>query len=71
MFKIIIDSLKAIIEHDKAQARINMLIGKKKKSDYIKLKLPKNYIGIIEVVAMYGINDSVELLKILESNAKK
>jgi hypothetical protein len=66
MFKYIIYIVKSIIEQGKTQSRLNILFGKSKKTDYIKLRLPKNYVPMIEVIAMYGISDSVQLLKILE-----
>lgn len=66
MFKFLINTVKSAIEQEKTQSRLNILIGQKKKSDYIKLKLPKKYVPMIEVIAMYGIDDSVQLLKILE-----
>jgi hypothetical protein len=68
MLKFLINTVKSAIEQEKTQSRLNILIGQKKKSDYIKLKLPKNYVPIIEVIAMYGIDDSVQLLKILEKH---
>lgn len=68
MFKFLINTVKSAIEQEKVQSRLNILIGQKKKSDYIKLKLPKKYVPMIEVIAMYGINDSVQLLKILEKH---
>jgi len=68
MFKFLINTVKSAIEQNKAQSRLNILIGKKKKSDYIKLKLPKKYVPILEVITMYGIDDSVQLLKILEKH---
>lgn len=55
-------------EQEEAQSRIDILIGQKIKSDFIKLKLPKKYVSIIEVIAAYGINDSNQLLKILEND---
>jgi len=68
MFKFLINTVKSAIEQNNAQSRLNILIGKKTKSDYIKLKLPKKYVPILEVIAMYGIDDSVQLLKILEKH---
>lgn len=68
MFKFLINTVKSAIEQKKTQSRLNILIGQKKKSDYIKLKLPKKYVPMIEVIAMYGIDDSVQLLKILEKH---
>lgn len=68
MFKILINILKSAIEQDKAQSRLNILVGKKKKSDCIKLKLPKEYIQIIELIAKYGIKNSDELLKIIQNS---
>jgi hypothetical protein len=68
MLKFLINTVKSAIEQEKTQSRLNILIGQKKKSDYIKLKLPKNYVPMIEVIAMYGIDDSVQLLKILEKH---
>jgi hypothetical protein len=68
MLKFLINTVKSAIEQEKTQSRLNILIGQKKKSDYIKLKLPKKYVPMIEVIAMYGIDDSVQLLKILEKH---
>ncbi len=68
MLKFLINTVKSAIEQEKTQSRLNILIGQKKKSDYIKLKLPKNYVPMIEVIAIYGIDDSVQLLKILEKH---
>lgn len=68
MFKFLINTVKSAIEQGKAQSRLNILIGTNKKSDYVKLKLPKKYVPILEVIAMYGIDDSVQLLNILEKN---
>lgn len=68
MFRYLINTLKSAIEQNKAQSRLNVLIGQNKKSDYIKLKLHKKYVPIIEIIARYGIDDSVQLLKILEKN---
>ena len=70
MLKFLINTVKSAIEQEKTQSRLNILIGQKKKSDYIKLKLPKNYVPMIEVIAMYGIDDSVQLLKILEKHVR-
>jgi hypothetical protein len=71
MFKFLINTVKSAIEHKKTQLRLNILIGQKKKSDYIKLKLPKKYVSMIEIIAKYGINDSVQLLKIFEKHVKR
>ena len=68
MIKMLIGAIKSAIEQRKAQARLNALIGKKKKSEYIKLKLPKKYAPILEVIATYGIEDSVQLLNIFEKH---
>jgi hypothetical protein len=71
MFKFLINTVKSAIEQKKTQLRLNILIGQKKKSDYIKLKLPKKYVSMIEIIAKYGINDSVQLLKIFEKHVKR
>lgn len=70
MFKFLINTVKSAIEQEETQSRLNILIGQNKKSDYIKLKLPKKYVPMIEVIARYGIDDSVQLLKILENNVR-
>jgi hypothetical protein len=71
IFKNLINAIKASIEQDEAQTRLNSLIGKKKKQDYIKVKIPKDYIPMIEVLAIYGINDNVQLLNILNTTYSK
>lgn len=71
MIKFLINTVKSAIEQQKTQSRLNILIGKKKKSDYIKLKLPKKYIPILEVVVIYGIDDSDQLLNIIEKAHKQ
>lgn len=68
MLKILIGTLKSAIEQEKIQSRLNILIGQKQKSDYINLRLPKKYVPMIEVITMYGINDSDQLLKIIEEH---
>lgn len=70
MFKFLINTVKSAIEQEETQSRLNILIGQNKKSDYIKLKLPKKYVPMIEVIARYGIDDSVQLLKIIENNVR-
>lgn len=66
MLKFIINSIKAAIEQHKVQSRLNILIGRKKKSDYIKLVLPKYYVSIIEIIELYGITDGNDLEKIID-----
>jgi hypothetical protein len=68
MIKYLLDLLKNVKEQDKTQTTLNVLFGKTKKSDLIKIQLPKKYISMVELLAMYGVDDSIELLKILESN---
>lgn len=63
MFKIIIEALNKASEQHRTQSKIYALIGKQRKSDFIKLKLPRRYLPMIELIAMYGINDKDELLK--------
>ena len=67
----IINILRSIIEQNKMQTRLNILIGKNKKADYIKIKIPKKYIVMIELLAKYGINNNIQLLKILSKARKK
>jgi NTP pyrophosphatase (non-canonical NTP hydrolase) len=66
MFENLINALKSTIEQEKAQQRLNLLIGKRKKSDYIKLKIPKEYFTMLELIAKKGIKNSNELLKIIQ-----
>jgi len=68
MINILINSIKKAIEQHEIQNRINTLIGKKKKSDYVRVKIPKKYILMIETLAKLGINDNEELYKIINSN---
>jgi len=68
MLKLFIFSIKTAIEQHEVQNRINILIGKKKKSEYVRVKIPKKYIPMIETLAKLGINDNEELYKIINSN---
>jgi len=61
---LIMNVIKSLMKQNDAQLRLDVLIGKKKE-DYIKLTLPKSYVPILEVIAMYGIKDSEGLEKIL------
>ena len=70
MIKLLINILKRATEQNKAQTRLNILIGQRKKSDYIKITLPKKYIPMIEVLARYGVENSIQLLRILEKESK-
>lgn len=69
MFGALVDAVKAAKEQQRSQLRLNALIGQKKKSDYVKLRLPKKYIPMIEVLARYGVEDSKRLAEILEMGA--
>lgn len=71
MIKSIINALKAYSEQQKAQNTLNALIGKRKKSEYIKIKIPKKYILMLELLARYGINDFEQLNKILRKHTIK
>ena len=61
---LIMNVIKSVMKQNDAQLRLDLLIGKKKE-DYIKLTLPKSYVPILELIAMYGIKDSEGLEKIL------
>jgi len=69
MIKFIINSIKAYIETSKLQTQLSLLFPKLKKSEQIKIIIPKTYAKSISILAMYGI-DSDQLLKIL-SNLKQ
>ena len=64
---LIMNVIKSLMKQNDAQLRLDVLIGKKKE-DYIKLTLPKSYVPILEVIAMYGIKDSEGLEKILRNH---
>lgn len=66
MIKFITNALKCVIEQNKAQNRLNTLIGQKKKTDYIKVKIPKTYVSMLETIAIYGVDDNRKLIKILD-----
>lgn len=57
MIKYIINAIKATQEQHKQQLKLNTLI-KNPKSKSIKVRLPKNYIGMLEVLAKYGVSDA-------------
>ncbi len=68
MIQPIINALKAYSEQQKAQNTLNALIGKCKKSEYIKIKIPKKYILMLELLVRHGINDCKQLNKILRQH---
>lgn len=67
MLKFIQNIINKINERSKTQEALNLLINLEKKK-LIKVKLPKEYIAMIEVLALYGITDSIQLLDILKKN---
>ena len=69
MLRILINTIKLHMEQAAAQSRLNAIIHSKKR-DYIKLRLPKKYVSIIEVIAQYGIEDGGQLLEILQSHIR-
>lgn len=71
MINFIINTLRAWTLQHNAQNRLNALIRKRKKSDYIKIKIPKEYFAMIEVLAMWGVKDDVELLEVLKAHLRQ
>lgn len=55
MIKYIINAIKAAQEQHRQQVKLSTLF-KIDKKDSIKVRLPKNYIEMLEVIARYGIN---------------
>jgi len=55
MIKYIINAIKAAQEQQRQQAKLSTLL-KIDKKDSIKVRLPKNYIEMLEVIARSGIN---------------
>lgn len=60
MIKLIIKAIKAFREQQKQQLKLNTLL-KIKKTDSVKVRLPNNYIKMIEVLAKYGVSDPYSL----------
>jgi len=71
MIKFIIKFIKSYSDQQKAQNKLNILIGKQKKEDYIKVRITKNQLRMIEQLAIYGISDWIVLNKILRQNIHK
>jgi hypothetical protein len=55
------------VKEQETQTTLNVLFLENKEVRFNKNTLPK-YISMVELLAMYGVDDSIELLKILESN---
>lgn len=64
--KDIISIIQSAIDSNKAQARLNVIIGITKNTDCIKIRLPKKYVHIVELLALHGIDDSIEVQKIID-----
>lgn len=67
MLQSIIKFRKIILDHQRVQARLNSLICKEKKSEYIKIRIPVKYLSMIEVLAIHGITDKKQLLESLKT----
>ncbi len=70
ILKSITQIIKSAIEKSKIQSKLNALIAKYKKSDYVKINIPKNHAKMLEVLAMYGISDETQLRKTIEKSLK-
>lgn len=68
MIKFIISFFNSITQQNKAQNRINILIGINKTTKTVKVNLPENYIPMIDLIAMYGISSSAQLERIIEKS---
>lgn len=62
IIKFIINILKDSIEQNKVEQKLKTLLPKAKT---IKVKLPIKYIEMIEVLAIYGIKNKEQLIKII------
>lgn len=73
MIRYIKNAIQAYIKQVQAQNRLDRLFGflrkdKNNKEEYVKISVPERFISMIEVCAIYGIKDGVELLDILEKH---
>lgn len=57
MIKYIIKAIKALQEQHRQQLKLSTLLKIDKKNS-VKVRLPKNYIGMIEVLAKYGVSNA-------------
>lgn len=71
MIKFIINTIKLNQEQVDAQAKLNALFGKISGSNSIKVKLPKKYIPMIELIAKLGIEDRDQLLNFIKKQEWK
>ena len=71
MIKFIVQLFRSYSDQQKPQNKLNVLIGKQKKEDYIKIRITKNQLRMIEQLAIYGISDWIVLNKILRRNLRK
>ena len=60
MIKYIINAIKLVQEQQRQQLQFNVLI-KNTKSESVKIRIPKKYISLIEVLETYGISNPEQL----------
>ena len=73
MIRYIKNVIQAYIKQVRVQNRLDRLFGflrkdKNNKEEFVKVSVPERFVGMIEVCAIYGIKDGIELLDILEKN---
>lgn len=61
MIKFLTNTIKRATELSKFQSELLSLTGKRKKSDFVKVRIPKEYMPMITMLATYGINNTDEL----------
>jgi hypothetical protein len=66
MIKILINAIQTAKQQKEFQNNLLIILGKRKKSDYIKVKLPKEYLPMIETIAKFGIQNNEQLVRTIE-----
>ena len=65
MIKQLIRYFKALQEQQKQQLKLNALINNTK-SESIKIRIPKKYVSLIEVLVKYGIDNPEQLIRLIK-----
>ncbi|HEY6914807.1 MAG TPA: hypothetical protein VI413_09035 [Paludibacter sp.] len=56
---------KTTLEQQKAQWKLNLVMPRFKKSDYVKVSIPKTFISMVYVLAAWGIRNDGQLTRIM------
>ena len=70
MMKLLIYLINARTEQMMTEAKISAILGRVKKSDTIKIRIPKKYAEMIPILAAYNIQDCEQLEKIIKCGIK-